>query len=135
MCKSGVWILFAGLTICIRPIAAAVSVSLASTTTRIRYLVAIDDENISFDHYFATYPTAANLPGEPRFVALPNTPLVNGIAGAIANQNPNLANPFRSDRSPSIVPNILAPWLCEMDSKWAEDALSCCDFVGFSTGR
>ena len=96
----GVGILLAGLTICIRAIAtAAVPVRLASTTTPIQYLVVIDDENISFDHYFATYPIAANRPGEPRFIALPNTPEVNGIAGVIARHNLNLVNPFRLDRS------------------------------------
>ncbi|HUA34108.1 MAG TPA: alkaline phosphatase family protein [Candidatus Binataceae bacterium] len=72
---------------------------LVPTQTPIKYLVVIDDENVAFDHYFATYPIAANLPGEPKFKALPNTPPVNGIAGVIATQNLNLANPFRLDRS------------------------------------
>lgn len=31
-----------------------------ATTTPIKYLVVIFDENISFDHYFGTYPVAAN---------------------------------------------------------------------------
>ena len=44
------------------------------TTTPIRHLVVIYPENIAFDHYFATYPNAENLPGEPHFSALPNTP-------------------------------------------------------------
>jgi phospholipase C len=82
MSKWGVRIQLAGLMICMRVIAAAaVPVGLAPTATPIKYLVVIDDENISFDHYFGTYPAAANPPGEPRFVALPKTPLVNGIAG------------------------------------------------------
>jgi phospholipase C len=37
------------------------------TTTPIKYLVVIFQENVSFDHYFATYPNAANLSGEPAF--------------------------------------------------------------------
>ncbi len=38
----------------------------ARTATPIKHLVVIYDENVSFDHYFATYPKAANPPGEPR---------------------------------------------------------------------
>ncbi len=72
-----------------------------STLTPIKYLVVIDDENVSFDHYFATYPVATNPIGEPRFKALPNTPSVNNIHGVIATQNLNVANPFRLDRSQS----------------------------------
>ena len=48
------------------------------TATPIRHLVVIFQENVSFDHYFATYPHARNPPGEPRFVASPGTPSVNG---------------------------------------------------------
>jgi phospholipase C len=77
----------------------AASLVLAPTATPIKYLVVIDDENVSFDHYFATYPVAANPPGEPAFKAVPNTPAVNNISGTIATDNPNLANPFRLDRS------------------------------------
>ena len=39
------------------------------TTTPIRHLVVIFQENNSFDHYFGTYPYAANPPGEPTFTA------------------------------------------------------------------
>ena len=41
----------------------------ASTNTPIKHLVVIFQENVSFDHYFATYPVAANPPGEPGFKA------------------------------------------------------------------
>src|SRR4030088_1874687 len=40
----------------------------------IKHLVVIFQENASFDHFFGTYPNAANPPGEPRFVAKPGTP-------------------------------------------------------------
>src|SRR5579859_3669235 len=33
------------------------------TTTPIKHLVVIFQENISFDHYFGTYPNAQNNPG------------------------------------------------------------------------
>ena len=37
------------------------------TTTPIKHLVVIFQENVSFDHYFGTYPNAANPAGEPPF--------------------------------------------------------------------
>jgi phospholipase C len=77
------------------------------TSTPIKHVVVIFGENISFDHYFGTYPTATNPPGEPVFTAAPNTPSVNGFTPALLSNNPNLnpangtgaANPFRLDRS------------------------------------
>ncbi len=78
-----------------------------NTTTPITHLVVIFQENVSFDHYFGTYPVAANPVGEPAFTALPGTPAVNGLSGILTTHNPNLnpangngaANPFRLDRS------------------------------------
>jgi phospholipase C len=74
-----------------------------ATATPIQYLVVIFQENVSFDHYFGTYPSAQNLPFENKFTALANTPTVNGLSNALANFNPNLnpangtgaSNPFR----------------------------------------
>jgi phospholipase C len=37
------------------------------TSTAINHLVVIFQENVSFDHYFGTYPSATNPPGEPKF--------------------------------------------------------------------
>jgi phospholipase C len=45
----------------------------ANTTTPIKHVVVLFDENVSFDHYFATYPYAANTDGTP-FKAAPDTP-------------------------------------------------------------
>jgi phospholipase C len=70
-----------------------------ATATPIHYLVVIFQENVSFDHYFGTYPHAANPPGEPRFVAKPGTPSVNGFTDFLLHHNPNGSNPFRLDRS------------------------------------
>jgi phospholipase C len=66
------------------------------TRTPIKHVVVIFQENVSFDHYFATYPHAANLPGETPFHAKESTPQVNGLesAGLLTN-NPNGVNPFR----------------------------------------
>jgi phospholipase C len=69
------------------------------TTTPIRHVVVIFDENVSFDHYFATYPRAANPEGEPMFNGSPNTPAVNGLSAGLLTHNPNSVQPFRLDRS------------------------------------
>jgi phospholipase C len=79
------------------------------TATPIKHLVIIFNENVSFDHYFATYPTATNPPGEPPFKAKPGTPTVNNLANAhLLTNNPNFTNqangsdaaePFRLDRT------------------------------------
>jgi len=80
-------------------------------TTPIQHVVVIFGENESFDHYFGTYPNALNAPGQPRFIALPNTPAVNGLTPALLNNNPNFtnsangtgaANPFRLNRSQAL---------------------------------
>jgi phospholipase C len=79
----------------------------STTATPIKHLVVIFQENVSFDHYFGTYPVAQNPAGEPAFHARANTPAVNGLSPALLNKNPNLnplngagaTNPFRLDRS------------------------------------
>jgi phospholipase C len=68
------------------------------TATPIQHLVVIFQENVSFDHYFGTYPVASNPLGEPSFTAAPGTPAVNGLSPDLLQHNPNLANPFRLDR-------------------------------------
>jgi phospholipase C len=70
-----------------------------AATTPIGHLVVIYDENVSFDHYFGTYPNALNPAGEPSFTAKPGTPAVNGLSGALLTANPNSANPYRLGRS------------------------------------
>jgi phospholipase C len=83
------------------------------TATPIQHIVVIFQENISFDHYFGTYPVATNPGGEPRFTASADTPTVNGLTPGLISSNPNFlntanvntsdnsvnANPFRLDRS------------------------------------
>ncbi len=80
--------------------------SSSTTTTPIKHLVVIFQENVSFDHYFGTYPNAKNTPGEQQFTALPGTPSVNGLSTVLLNSNPNstntangtgASNPFRLD--------------------------------------
>ena len=73
------------------------------TATPIKHLVVIFDENESFDHYFGTYPYAANTDGTS-FLAKPGTPKVNGLyskitkngpVGPLLTSNPNEYNPQR----------------------------------------
>ena len=73
------------------------------TATPIKHLVVIFQENISFDHYFGTYPYAANTDGSP-FHAKRGTPRVNGLyskitksgpIGPLLTANPNTYNPQR----------------------------------------
>jgi len=74
-----------------------------TTSTPIKHLVVIFQENVSFDHYFGTYPDAANPAGEPTFFASPHTPSVNGLTENLLTENPNSFNPFRLDRSQAII--------------------------------
>jgi phospholipase C len=71
----------------------------ATGAAAIQHLVVIYQENSSFDHYFATYPVAANPPGEPAFTAAQGTPSVNGLTDTLLSQNPNSSQPFRLDRT------------------------------------
>ena len=73
------------------------------TTTPIKHVVVIFQENISFDHYFATYPDALNkTPGEPKFFAKDDTPTVNNLlSGGLLTNNPNTVQPFRLSRAES----------------------------------
>src|SRR5690242_3651615 len=72
-----------------------------ATATPIQHLVVIFQENVSFDHYFGTYPNAANTDGSP-FSAAPNTPSVNGLNELLLTQNPNGANPERLSHSEAL---------------------------------
>ena len=69
------------------------------TATPIKHLVVIFQENVSFDHYFGTYPQAANTDGSS-FVPAPGTPSVNGLSHNLLAHNPNSAAPKRLDSSP-----------------------------------
>jgi len=84
-----------------------------STTTPIKHLVVIFDENISFDHYFGAYPNAVNPPGEPAFFAQPGTPAVNGLTSTLFNANPDSVAPFRLDRSEAVT--------CDNDNHYTDE--------------
>ena len=94
----------------------------AATTTPIKHLVVIFDENVSFDHYFGTYPYATNPSGEPQFTASPDTPTVNnlvnqstpaGPTGPLLTNNPNESNPLRLDNAD--------PMTCDQDHNYKDE--------------
>ena len=87
-----------------------------STKTPIEHVVVIFQENVSFDHYFATYPNAKNPVGEPGFVARKDTPQVNGLNTAMLNHNPNSANPFRLGRDEALT--------CDEDHNYGHEQLA-----------
>jgi phospholipase C len=62
--------------------------------TPIKHVVVLFDENVSFDHYFGTYPKAANTDGT-KFTAKKNTPGVDGLSKKLLTDNPNQYNPKR----------------------------------------
>jgi len=79
-------------------------------TTPIKHLVVIFNENVSFDHYFGTYPFAANTDGTA-FHAKRGTHRVNGLytkitpsgpVGPLLTSNPNLFNPTRLTHSQAL---------------------------------
>jgi phospholipase C len=82
----------------------------APASTPIKHVVVLFGENVSFDHYFGTYPYAANTDGST-FHAKPGTPAVNGLytkitssgpAGPLLTSNPNSYNPERLTHSEAL---------------------------------
>jgi phospholipase C len=92
-------LLLAAAAATLSPAARGESASSHVPTTPIEHVVIIFQENISFDHYFGTYPNAANLKGESVFIPVHDTPSVNGLATPLLDRNPNSATPFRLSRA------------------------------------
>jgi phospholipase C len=87
--------------------------SKTSATTPIKHVVVIFQENVTFDHYFATYPSAANPAGEPGFSAQDDTPSVNGLTAGLLTGNPNLRQPLRLDRAEAFT--------CDQDHNYSDE--------------
>ncbi len=109
-----------------------------ATSTPIKHVVVIFQENVSFDHYFATYPHAANSDGQP-FKAAKNTPAVDGLLPATdesipasmrhsANlllSNPNASQPARFDSSATGLPGSAGGQLtCDQDHNYSDEQQS-----------
>ena len=81
------------------------------TATPIKHVVVIFQENVSFDHYFGTYPKAMNLSGETPFTASPRTPTVNNLANPLdvnSNFGP-LTGVDLLNHNPNSNPNVPLP--------------------------
>jgi phospholipase C len=101
----------------------------STTATPIKHVVVIFQENVSFDHYFGTYPNATNTSGQP-FDAHGHTPTVNGLAntpgqggtGTLLTNNPNKdasgnqVNPRRLD--PANINDVLT---CDQDHDYNDE--------------
>jgi phospholipase C len=86
----------------------------SKTRTPIKHVVVIFQENVSFDHYFGTYPHAFNLPGEIPFHAKEDTPESNTLlSSGLLTHNPNKVNPFR------IPPSV--PVTCDEDHNYNDE--------------
>ena len=86
------------------------------TKTPIKHVVVIFQENVSFDHYFGTYPHATrNADGSEFFRrAKDDTPRANTLeAAGLLTNNPNGVNPFRIDRSNAVT--------CDEDHGYADE--------------
>ena len=80
-----------------------------ATATPIKHVVVIFNENVSFDHYFGTYPNATNPAGEPAFTAAAGTPSIDGLTSALLTNNPNSTNAANTTGARKPVPSIGCP--------------------------
>ncbi len=85
------------------------------TIADVEHIVILMQENVSFDHYFGTYPAAANTSGQT-FAAEPATPAINGLNNTLLTRNPNGSNPRRLD--PANVNDILT---CDQDHDYTDE--------------
>jgi phospholipase C len=86
----------------------------SATTTPIKHVVVIFQENVSFDHYFGTYPVAANLANEIPFQPKEGTSRVNNLlTSGLIGQNPNSTQPFRLSPSEQVT--------CDQDHNYADE--------------
>jgi phospholipase C len=83
--------------------------------TPIQHVVVIFQENVSFDHYFGSYPNAANTSGQA-FTPAAGTPAVDGLTGALRTANPNGTDPRRYD--PSNIDDVLT---CDQDHNYSDE--------------
>ena len=109
-----------------------------AATTPIDHVVVIFQENVSFDHYFGTYPNATGADGQP-FTPKAGTPAVDGLKPAtdpsippamrhstdLTATNPNSSLPVRL--SPNVNPLSTNPGsaagmlTCDQDHNYADE--------------
>jgi phospholipase C len=107
------------------------------TYTPIKHVVVIFQENISFDHYFGTYPNAANSDGQ-KFTPLVGTPPVDGLTPATSTSlppglrhsrnfltsNPNTSAPVRLDSSAVGKTQGQGQLTCDQDHDYSDEQKS-----------
>ncbi|MEV7027457.1 alkaline phosphatase family protein [Kitasatospora sp. NPDC093558] len=87
------------------------------TATPIKHVVVIFQENVSFDHYFGTYPNAANTADDKvKFTAKPDTPKVDGLGDDLLHHNPNAMNPKRLAPTQAVT--------CDQDHTYKDEQLA-----------
>jgi len=111
---------------------------LGGTRTPIKHVIEIFQENVSFDHYFGTYPQVANTDGQT-FHALPHTPAVDGLLPAtsptlppslrhatnLLTSNPNADLPQRLDSSATGLAGSAGGQLtCDQDHNYSDEQKS-----------
>ena len=117
---------------------AAQAVAELPTKTPIKHVVVIFQENVSFDHYFGTYPQASNSDGQT-FKAAKGTPAVDGLLPATSEtlppglrhstnlifSNPNSAQPQRLDSNATGLPGDAGGQLtCDQDHNYSDEQQS-----------
>ncbi|MDA4122708.1 MAG: alkaline phosphatase family protein [Thaumarchaeota archaeon] len=100
--------------------AAAFPRSASNTATPIQHVVVIFDENISFDHYFGTYPNATNAPNTPQFTAAPDTPVPDGLTAPLLTDNPNYLVTGNPLDNPALLPRT-DPITCDNDHDYTAE--------------
>jgi len=107
------------------------------TYTPIKHVVVIFQENVSFDHYFGTYPNAANTDGQ-KFTPAVGTPVVDGLPPAtsptlpkklqhssnLLTSNPNQAAPVRLDSSAVGTTQGQGQLTCDQDHDYSDEQKS-----------
>jgi phospholipase C len=111
------------------------TLTFGGSKTPITHVVEIFQENVSFDHYFGTYPNAANTDGQA-FTPRPGTPAVDGLPPAtsrslppglrhstnLLTENPNAAQPKRLDSSATGLPGDAGGQLtCDQDHNYSDE--------------
>ncbi len=95
------------------------------TATPIKHLVVIFQENVSFDHYFGTYPEALRTPTARRSPRRRVRPRCNGLSTALLAHNPNLAPPKRLDSSPTgLAGDPGGQITCDQDHNYSDEQQS-----------
>ncbi len=110
------------------------AVAAGGTYTPIKHVVVIFQENVSFDHYFGTYPNAANTDGQ-RFTPAVGTPAVDGLPPATSSSlppalrhsrnfltsNPNQSAPARLDSSATGTTAGQGQLTCDQDHDYSDE--------------